>query len=123
MAQQGGENQVSGATPEGSPGPTMAKMLDRVLSRMPSGKDKGKNKETELHTLRTRTGGIVTSPQEDSREREAKASSPRGKKRAASEDLEAEMPQSGKKTSPGGLAPMGTLTAPCPPTGQPSTEL
>ena len=101
----------------------MAKMLDRVLSRMPSGKEKGKNEETELHTLRIRTGGIVASPKEDSREGVAKASSPRRKKRAASENLEAETPKSGKKTSLGGLALTGTLTAPCPPTGQPSTKL
>ena len=101
----------------------MAKMLDQVLSRMPSGKDKGRNEETEPHMLRIRTGGIVTSPKEDSRGGEAKASSLRGKKRAASEDLEAEMPKLGEKTSPGGLALTGTLTAPCPPTGQPSTEL
>ena len=90
---------------------------------MPSGKDKGKIEETELHTLRIRTGGIVTSLEEDSREREAKASSARGKKRAASEDLEAEMPKPGKKVSPGGPALKGTLTVSCPPTGQPSTEL
>ena len=101
----------------------MAKMLGRVLSRMPSGKDEGKNKETELHMLRIQTRGIATSLKEDSREREAKASSPRGKKRAASEDLEAEMPKPGKKASPGGPAPTGTLTAPFPPMGQPSTEL
>ena len=101
----------------------MAKMLDQVLSRMPSGKDKGENEETELHTLCIRTGGIVTSSKEDSREGEAKASSPHEKKRAASEDLETEMPKPGKKVSPGGPAPTGTLTAPCLPTGQPSTEL
>ena len=109
--------------PEGSPSPTIAKMLDQVLSKMPSGKDKGKNKETELHTLRIRIGGIVTSPKEDSREGEAKDSSPRGKKRAASKDLETEIPKPGKKISPGGSGPTGTLTASCPPTGQPSTEL
>ena len=101
----------------------MAKMLDRVLSRMPSGKDKGKNEETELHTLHIRTEGIVTSPEEDSREGNAKASSPHGKKRAASEDLETEMPKQGKKVSPRGSATTGILTALCPPTGQPSTEL
>jgi len=33
------------------------------------------------------------------------------------------MPKLRKKTSPGGLALTVTLTAPCPPTGQPSTEL
>ena len=99
----------------------MAKMLDRVLSKMFSRKDKWKNEETELHTLRIRTGEIVTSPEEDSREGEAKASSPRGNKRAASKDLE--MPKPGKKISPGGSALTGTLTASCPPMGQPSTEL
>ena len=108
--------------PEGSPGPTIAKMLGRVLSKMPSGKDKGKDSEAELHTLRIRTEGIASYPREDSRGGEAKASSPRGKKGAASKDLEAEMPKLGKKTSLGGPAPTGTLTASCPPTGQPSTE-
>ena len=44
-------------------------------------------------------------------------------KRAASEDLEAETPKQGKKASPGGSAVTGTLTASCPPTGQPSIEL
>ena len=100
--------------PEGSPAPTVAKMLDRVLSRMPSGKDKGKDEKSEPHTLRIRTG--------DNRGGEVEATSPRGKKRAASEDLEAEMPKLGKKGSPGVLAPTGTLTASCPPTGQPSNE-
>ena len=71
----------------------MAKMLDRVLSRMPSGKDKGRDEEFEPHTLRIRTGGIVTSPKEDSQGGEVKASSPHGKKRAASEDLETEVPK------------------------------
>ena len=75
----------------------MAKMLDQVLSIMPSGKDKGKNEETDLHTLRIRTEGIVTSPKEDNRDGEAKASSPRGKKRVAFEDLETKMPKQGKK--------------------------
>ena len=98
-------------------------MLGRVLSKMPSGKDEGKNREAELHTLRIQTGGIATSPEEDSREGESKASSPRGKKRAASEDLETEVPKQGKKASPGGPAPKGVLTASWPPMGQPSAEL
>ena len=98
-------------------------MLGRVLSKMPSGKDEGKNREAELHTLHIQTRGIATSPKEDSREGESKASSPRGKKRAASEDLETEVPKQGKKASPGGPAPKGILTASCPPTGQPATGL
>ena len=97
-------------------------MLGRVLSKIPSGKGEGKGSEAELHTLRIQTGGIVTSPGEDSQEGEVKASSPRGRKRAASKDLEAEMPKQGKKVSPGGSAATGTLTASCPPTSQPSTE-
>lgn len=79
--------------------------------------------EAELHTLRIQTRGIATSPKEDSREEESKASSPHGKKRDSSEDLETEVPKQGKKASPGGPAPKGVLTASCPPTGQPSTEL
>ena len=97
-------------------------MLGRALSKIPSGKGEGKGNEAELHALRIQTGEIATHPMEDSREGEVKASSPRGKKRAASEDLEAETPKQGKKTSPEGSATMGTLTASCPPTGQLSIE-
>ena len=63
---------------EGSPSPAIAKMLGRVLSKMPSGKDEGKNREAELHTLHIQTGGIAASPKKDSQEGESKASSPRG---------------------------------------------
>ena len=98
-------------------------MLGRVLSKMPSGKDKGKDSEAELHTLRIRTGGITSSPKEDSQGVESKVSSPHGKKRAASEDLETEMPKQGKKASLEGSASTGILTTSCPPTDQPSTEL
>ena len=108
--------------PEGLPSPTIAKMLGRVLSKVPSGKDEGKNREAKLHTLHIQTRGIATSPKEDCRGGESKASSPRGKKRAASEDLETETPKQGKKTSPEGFAAMGILTASCPPRGQLSTE-
>ena len=97
-------------------------MLDRALSKIPSGKGEGKGSEAKLHVLRIQTGEIANPPTEVSREGEVKASSPRGKKRAASEDLEAETPKQGKKASPGGSAATGTLTASCPPTGQPSTE-
>ena len=96
---------------EGSPSPAIAKMLGRVLSKVPSGKDEGKSREAELHTLYIQPGGIATSPKEDSQGGECKASSPRGKKRAASEDLETEVPRQGKKTSPGGPAPEDVLTA------------
>ena len=97
-------------------------MLGRALSKIPSGKGEGKGNAAELHVLRVQTGEIATHPMEDSREGEVKASSPRGKKRAASEDLEAETPKQGKKASPGGSTATGTLTASCPPTDQPSTE-
>ena len=98
-------------------------MLGRVLSKVPPGKGEGKNREAELHTLCIQTGGIATSPEEVSRGGKSKVSSPRGKKRAASEDLETEVPKQGKKASPGGPAPKGVLTVSCPPTGQSSTEL
>ena len=98
-------------------------MLGRVLSKIPSGKGEGKGSEAELHTLCIQTGGIATSPMVGNRVGEVKPSSPRGRKRAAFEDLEVEMPKQGKKSSPGGSAATGTLTASCPPMGQPSTEL
>ena len=98
-------------------------MLSRVLSQVPSGKDEGKNREAELHTLHIQTGGITTFMKEDSQGGESTISSPRGKKRAASEDLETEVPRQGKKTTPGGPAPKGVLTVPCPQTGQPSVKL
>ena len=94
-----------------------------MLSQVPFGKGEGKNREAELHTLHIQTEGIATSPKEDSRGGESKVSSPHGKKRAASEDLETEVPRQGKKTSPRGPAPEGVLTAPCLQTGQPSAEL
>ena len=97
-------------------------MLGRALSIIPSGKGEGKGSEAELHALRIQTGEIATHPMEDSQKGEAKASSQRGKKRAASEDLEAETPKQGKKTSPRGSAATGALTTSCPPPGQPSTE-
>ena len=98
-------------------------MLKRALSQVPSGKGEGKNRKAEIHTLHIQTGGITVSTKEDSRGGESKVSFLRGKKRAASEDLETEVPRQGKKTSPGGPAPEGILTAPCPQTGHPSTEL
>ena len=61
--------------------------------------------------------------EEENRGGESEVSSPRGKKRAASEDLETGAPKQGKRTSPKGPAPKGVLTAQCPQTGQPSTEL
>ena len=108
---------------EGSPSPTIAKMLGRVLSKVPSGKDEGKNREAELHTLHIQTGGIATSPKEDSRGGESKISSPCGKKRSAFEDLETEVPRQGMKTSPRDHAPKGVFTVPCSQTGQPSDAL
>ena len=89
---------------------------------MPSEKDEVKNREAKLHTLHIQIGGITTSTKEDSRGGESRVSSPHGKKRAASKELETEMPKQGKKVSPRGSAAMGILAVLCPPTGQPSTE-
>lgn len=111
--------------PKGSPNPALTRMLRRVLNQVPSGKDEGKSREAEneLHTLYIQTRRINVSIKEDNWGGESKVSSPRGKKRAASEDLEMEVPKEGKKTSPGGPAPEGVLIAQRPQTGQPSTEL
>ena len=103
----------------------MAKILKRMLSQVPPDKDEWKSGESKSgpHTLRIRTGGISFSREEENRGGESEFSSPRGKKRAASKDLETGAPKQGKKTSPKGPVPKGILTAPCPVTGQPSTEL
>ena len=100
-------------------------MLKRVISQVPSEKGEGKSgkAKSEPHTLCIRTGGINVSTEEENQGGESEVSSPRGKKRAASEDLETRVPKQGKKTSPKGPTSKGAPTAPCPLTGQPSTEL
>ena len=100
-------------------------MLRRALNQVPSGKYEGKSREAEneLHTLYIQTRGINVSTKEDNRGGESKVPSPRGKKRAALEDSETEVPKQGKKPLPGSPAPEGVLTAQRPQTGQPSTEL
>ena len=100
-------------------------MLKRAISQVPSEKDEGKSGEAkgEPRTFCIRTGGINVSTEEENRGGESEVSSPRGKKRAAFEDLETGAPKQGKKTSPKGPAPKGVLTSQCPQTGQPSTKL
>ena len=84
-------------------------MLERALRQVPSEKDEGRSGEakSELHTLCIQIGEIYVSMEEDDRGGESKVSSPHGKKRAASEDLETEVPKQGKKASPGGPCPKG----------------
>ena len=115
----------SAPLPEGSPDPVLARMLELAPYQVPSGEDKGRNKEAEsgLHTLHIQTGGISVSAKEDNRGEESKIPSPQGRKRTASEDLETRVSKRGKKPSSGGPAPEGVLTAPCLQGGQPSTEL
>ena len=109
--------------PEGSPSPAIARMLRRALSQVPSGKDEGKNKEAELHTLHIHTGGTTTSSKEDNRGGESKVPSPQGRKRTASEDLEVMVSKRGKNPLSVGPTPEAILTAQYPQGDQPSTEL
>ena len=115
----------SAPLPEGSLDPVLARMLELAPYQVPSWEDKGRNKEAEsgLHALLIQTGGISVSAKEDNRGEESRIPSPQGRKRTASKDLETKVSKRGKKPSPGGPAPEGVLTAPCPQTGQPSTEL
>ena len=115
----------SAPLPEGSPDPVLARMLEHAPYQVPSGEDKGRNKEAEsgLHALLIQTGGISVSAKEDNRGEESEIPSPQGRKRTASEDLETRFSKRGKKPSPGGPAPEGILTAQCPQGDQPSTEL
>ena len=57
-------------------------MLERAPYQVPSGKDEGRIKEA---------GGISVSAKEDNREEESRIPSPQGRKRTASEDLEAKV--------------------------------
>ena len=115
----------SAPLPEGSPDPVLARMLEHAPHQMPSGEDKGGNEEAESgpHALLIQTGGISVSAKEDNQGEESRIPSPQGRKRTASEDLETRFSKRGTKPSPGGPAPGGILTAPCPQGGQPSTEL
>ena len=99
-------------------------MLERAPYQVPSGEDEGRHREAEsgLHTLHIQTGGISASAKEGDRGGESKIPSPHGKKRGAPEDLETEASKRGKKSSPGGPAPEGVLTAQHSQGGQPSTE-
>ena len=89
--------------PKGSPSPAIARMLKHALRQVPSG-------NYCLHEWDNRGG-------------ESKVPSSRGNKRAASEDLEAEVCKQGKKPSPGSPAPEDVPTVQRPQGGQPSTEL
>ena len=103
----------------------MARILEWTLSRVPPERAEGESGEAKSgpHTLCIRTGGISASTEEEDRGGDSEVSSPRGKKRTASEDLEKGAPKQGKRTSPKGPASKGVLTAQCLQTGQPSTEL
>ena len=111
--------------PEGSPDPVLARMLEHALYQVPSGEDKGRDKEAESgpRALLVQTGGISVSTKEDDQREESRIPSPQGRKRTASDDSETKVSKQGKKPSPGGPAPEGVLTAQCPQGGQPSTEL
>ena len=87
-------------------------MLELAPYQVPSGEDKGRNKEAEsgLHTLHIQTEGISVSTKDDSRGGESRIPPPQGSKRTASEDLETKFSKRGKKPLPGGPAPEGVLT-------------
>ena len=69
----------SAPLPEGSPDPALARMLEHAPYQVPSGEDKGRNKEAEsgLHTLHIQTRGISVSAKEDDRGEESRIPSPK----------------------------------------------
>ena len=115
----------SAPLPEGSPDPVLARMLEHAPYLVPSGEDKGRNKEAESgpHALLIQTRGISASAKEYNRGEESKIPSPQGRKRTTSEDPETKVSKRGKKSSLEGPASEGTLVAQCPQGNQPSTEL
>ena len=100
-------------------------MLRRVLSQVPSGEDKGRNKEAESgpHALLIQTEGTGTSVREDNQGEESDILSPRGRKRTTSEDPETKVSKREKKSPPEGPALEGAHAAQSPCGDQPSNEL
>ena len=90
--------------PEGLANPVLDRMLERAPYQVPSREDEGGNKEAA-------SGGISTSAKEDNQGEESDIPSPRGRKRTTSEDPETEVSKRGKKYSPEGPTPGGTLAA------------
>ena len=115
----------SAPLPEGSADLVLARMLELAPYQAPSGEDKGGNKEAESepHSLFIQTGGISASAKEDNRGEESKIPYPQGRKRTASEDMEAMVSKRGKKPLSGGPTPEGFLTTQYPQGDQSSTEL
>ena len=115
----------SAPLPEGLDNPVLEKMLEIAPCPEPSKEDKGGNKEAESgpHSLLVPTGGMSASAKEDNQGEESNIPSPLGRKRTTSEDPETEVSKRGKKSSPEGPAPRGTLVAQCLQGNQPSTEL
>ena len=113
-----------GPLPEGSTDPVLARMLELAPYQVPSGEDKGRDKEAESgpRALLIQTGGISVSAKEDNWGEEYRIPSPQGRKSPAPEDLETKVSKREKKPSPGGPALEGVLAAQCPQRGQPSTE-
>ena len=103
----------SAPLPEGSPDPVLARMLEHTPYQVPSGEDKGRDKEAESgpHASLVQTGGISFSMKEDDQGEESRIPSPLGRKRTVSDDLETKGSKRGKKSSSGGTAPEGVLTA------------
>ena len=103
----------SAPLPEGSPDPVLARMLEHAPYQVPSGEDKGRNKEAESgpHALLIQTGGISASAKEDNQGEESKIPPPQGRKRVASEELETMAFKREKKPLSEDPTPEGILTA------------
>ena len=88
----------SAPLPEGSPDPVLARMLKHTPYQVPSGEDKGRNKEAESepHALLIQTGEISVSSKEDNRGEESEIPSPQGRKRTTSEDPKTKFPNGGR---------------------------
>ena len=85
----------------------------------------GGNKEGESgpHSLLIPTGGMSTSAREDNQGKQSDIFSPRGRKRATSEDPETKVSKREKKSSLEGRASEGILAAQCLRGDQASTKL
>ena len=101
----------SAPLPEGSLDPVLARMLEHALYQVPSGEDKGRDKEAESgpHILLIQTGGISVSAKEDNQGEESRILSPQGRKITTPEDLETKVSKRGKIPSQGALPRRASL--------------
>ena len=115
----------SAPLPEGLDNLVLEKMLEPAPCLVPSKEDEGGNKEGESGppSLPIPIEGMSASAREDNQGEECDILSPRGRKRATSENPKTKVSKMEKKSPLEGPASEGVLAAQCLHGDQPSNEL